>query len=69
MFADELHGQYSKAYLRHLIRCDELLGAMVASVFNLRFYLWLVKEAREHILQGDFATWKNGAISQFMHRL
>jgi len=69
MFAGELHGQYSKAYLRHLIRCDELLGAMVASVFNLRFYLWLVNEARKHILQGDFAAWKNGAIDQFMYRL
>jgi queuine tRNA-ribosyltransferase len=69
MFADELHGQYSKAYLRHLMRCEELLGAMIASVFNLRFYLWLVGEARKHILAGDFTTWKNNHIQQFMHRL
>ncbi len=69
MFVDELHGHYSKAYLRHLMRCEELLGAMVASVFNLRFYLWLVGEARKHILAGDFSSWKKGAIEQFMHRL
>jgi len=69
MFVDELHGQYSKAYLRHLMRCEELLGAMIASVFNLRFYLWLVGEARKHILAGDFTSWKNNHIHQFMHRL
>jgi len=69
MFAEELHGQYSKAYLRHLMRCEELLGAMIASVFNLRFYLWLVGEARKHILAGDFTSWKNNHIHQFMQRL
>lgn len=69
MFVDELHGQYSKAYLRHLMRCEELLGAMIASVFNLRFYLWLVREARKHIIAGDFTSWKNNHIHQFMHRL
>ena len=69
MFVNELHGHYSKAYLRHLMRCEELLGAMIASVFNLRFYLWLVGEARKHILAGDFTTWKNNHINQFMQRL
>lgn len=69
LFEHDLHGQYSKAYLRHLMRCEELLGAMIASVFNLRFYLWMVGEARKHILAGDFTTWKKGAIDQFMHRL
>lgn len=69
LFADDLHGHYSKAYLRHLMRCEELLGAMIASVFNLRFYLWMVGEARKHILAGDFTQWKKSAVEQFMHRL
>lgn len=69
LFAKDLHGQYSKAYLRHLMRCEELLGAMIASVFNLRFYLWMVGEARKHILAGDFSQWKKSAVEQFMHRL
>jgi queuine tRNA-ribosyltransferase len=69
LFADEMHGQSTKAYLRHLLRCEELLGAMIASVFNLRFYLWLVGEARKHILEGDFVSWKNQMLPQFMHRL
>jgi queuine tRNA-ribosyltransferase len=69
LFAEDLHGQYSKAYLRHLMRCEELLGAMIASVFNLRFYLWMVGEARKHILAGDFSQWKKSAVEQFMHRL
>ena len=45
---------YSKAYLRHLIISKEILGPMIATVHNLGFYLWLVKEARKHIIQGDF---------------
>ena len=68
-FAEDTHGQYTKAYLRHLIRCEEMLGPMIASVFNLRFYLWLVGEARKEILAGTFTTWKSRMLPQFMNRL
>jgi queuine tRNA-ribosyltransferase len=68
-FSEDTHGQYTKAYLRHLIRCEEMLGPMIASVFNLRFYLWLVGEARKEILAGTFTTWKNRMLPQFMNRL
>jgi queuine tRNA-ribosyltransferase len=60
---------YSKAYLRHLVKCDEILAAQIASVHNLTFYLWLVGQAREHILKGDFLTWKNAMVKQTMQRL
>ncbi len=50
--------QYTKAYLRHLFTAKESLGPMIASIHNLAFYLWLVKEARKHIIAGDFASWK-----------
>lgn len=60
---------YSKAYLRHLVKCDEILAAQIASVHNLTFYLWLVGQAREHILAGDFLTWKNAMVEQTMQRL
>lgn len=50
--------QYNKAYLRHLFAAKESLGPMIASIHNLAFYLWLVKEARKHIIAGDFASWK-----------
>jgi queuine tRNA-ribosyltransferase len=60
---------YSKAYLKHLVKCQELLAAQIASIQNLRFYLWLVGEARKHILAGDFSEWKPGAMKQFMQRL
>ncbi len=60
---------YSKAYLRHLVKCDEILAAQIASVHNLTFYLWLVGQAREHILAGDFLTWKNAMVRQVMQRL
>lgn len=53
---------YSKAYLRHLITSQEMLGAQIASIHNLGFYLWLVKEARKHILAGDFMSWKNSIL-------
>ena len=68
-FENELHGQYTKSYLRHLVRCEEMLGAMIASVCNLRFYLWMVGEARKEIQAGTFTAWKNRMIPQFMHRL
>ncbi len=60
---------YSRAYLRHLVKCDEILAAQIASVHNLTFYLWLVGQAREHILAGDFLTWKNAMVKQVMQRL
>jgi queuine tRNA-ribosyltransferase len=68
-FVNDVHGQYTKSYLRHLVRCEEMLGAMIASVCNLRFYLWMVGEARKEIQAGTFTTWKNRMIPQFMHRL
>ncbi|MFT6880135.1 MAG: queuine tRNA-ribosyltransferase [Psychromonas sp.] len=60
---------YTKAYLKHLVKCQEMLGAQIASVHNLAFYMWLVNEAREHILAGDFSEWKPKAIKQFMQRI
>lgn len=60
---------YSKAYLKHLIKCQEMLGAQIASVHNLAFYLWLVGQAREHILQGDFKPWKEIIVKKLMQRL
>jgi len=55
---DSLTPEYSKAYIRHLFVADEMLGPIVASLQNLRFYLWLVRNARQHILDGDFVNWK-----------
>lgn len=60
---------YSKAYLRHLIKSKEILGLTIASIHNLAFYLWLVKEARKHILQGDFASWKREQVEILKTRL
>jgi queuine tRNA-ribosyltransferase len=60
---------YSKAYLRHLMKSKELLGFTIASVHNLAFYLWLVGEARTHILQGDFAGWKKEMVEVLKTRL
>ncbi len=61
--------QYSRAYLRHLFIAGEMLGSMIASLHNLSFYLWLVKEARKHILAGDFALWKQMMIPKISQRL
>ncbi len=60
---------YSKAYLRHLFAANEFLGKQIASIHNLGFYLWLVGEARKHILAGDFYTWKNQMVKQMDKRL
>ena len=60
---------YSKAYLRHLFISKEYLGKQIASIHNLGFYLWLVREARKHILAGDFTTWKNTMVKQMNKRL
>ncbi|CAL2082334.1 tRNA guanosine(34) transglycosylase Tgt [Tenacibaculum sp. 190524A02b] len=60
---------YSKAYLRHLFAAREMLGKQIASIHNLGFYLWLVREARKHILAGDFAEWKDKMVKQMNKRL
>ena len=60
---------YSKAYLRHLFKAGEYLGLTIASVHNLSFYLWLVKQAREQILGGTFASWKNEMVPVLQTRL
>lgn len=60
---------YSKAYLRHLFVSQELLAMQIASIHNLAFYLWLVKEARKHIIAGDFKNWKNEMIVNVTRRL
>ena len=60
---------YTKAYLRHLFAAEESLGKQIATIHNLGFYLWLVREARKHILQGDFSQWKNQMVSQMNNRL
>ena len=65
----EISNFYSKSYLRHLMKSKEILGLTLASIHNLAFYLWLVKEARRHIEEGDFISWKNGVKEQLMTRL
>lgn len=60
---------YSKAYVRHLFTAGEILGMQIASIHNLAFYLHLVKQARTHILQGDFAKWKQETIPVLKQRL
>jgi queuine tRNA-ribosyltransferase len=65
-FVDTL---YSKAYLHHLVKTNEITGLQIASIHNLAFYLWLMKEARAHIAGGDFASWKSESIRQLSNRL
>lgn len=65
----EMSNYYSKAYLRHLMKSKEYLGLTIASVHNLAFYLWLVKEARAKIINGSFSSWKSGMVSQLMQKL
>jgi len=60
---------YSKAYLRHLFAANEYLGKQIATIHNLGFYIWLVRQARKHILAGDFTTWKNTMVKQMDKRL
>ena len=61
--------EYSKAYLRHLFSVNELLGKQIATIHNLGFYMWLVREARKRILAGDFLSWKTMMIVQMDKRL
>lgn len=65
-FADK---DYTKAYLRHLIVCNELLASQIASIHNLGFYLWLIKEARKRILENTFVDWKNTMVKKLAQRL
>ena len=61
--------KYSRAYVRHLIHSNEYLGKQIASIHNLAFYLWLVKEARAHIIAGDFRSWKDEMVPKLENRL
>ena len=61
--------QYTRAYLRHLFVAGEILGPMIASLHNIGFYLWLVREAREHIIAGDFAEWRDVMLNKVTRRL
>jgi len=67
--SNEYSQYYSKAYLRHLIKCKEILGLTIASIQNLSFYLWLVKTAREKIMEGSFYTWKKEMIPIITKRI
>ena len=66
LLVDKIH---TKAYLRHLIRSQEILGAQIASLHNLHFYLWLVKQAREKIVEGTFYIWKEKMVKVLGQRL
>ncbi|MEY3874100.1 MAG: tRNA guanosine(34) transglycosylase Tgt [Bacteroidota bacterium] len=66
---NEMSQYYSKAYMRHLFVADEILGLELASIQNLSFYLWLVGQAREHIIAGDYSSWKKSMIEQVKTRL
>ena len=60
---------YTKAYLRHLFTVNEMLGKQIATLHNLGFYLWLVREARKHILANTFSSWKEQMVKQMQNRL
>lgn len=66
---NEISTYYSKAYMRHLFVANEILGLQLASIHNLAFYLWLVKEARKHILENTFVSWKNEMVPVLQERL
>lgn len=61
--------EYSKAYLKHLFAANEYLGKQIATIHNLGFYMWLVREARKHIIEGDFYVWKEKMVKQMSQRL
>ena len=60
---------YTKAYLHHLFKAQELLAMQIASIHNLAFYLWLVGEARQHIIAGDFSVWKSKMVEELGRRI
>jgi queuine tRNA-ribosyltransferase len=64
----EVSNYYSKSYLRHLMKSKEYLGLTIASIHNLAFYLWLVKQARIHIIAGDFNSWKSQMVVQLQQK-
>jgi queuine tRNA-ribosyltransferase len=66
---NEMSQYYTKAYMRHLFMADEILGLQLASIQNLSFYLWLVGQAREHIIAGDYSSWKKAMVAQISKRL
>ena len=66
---NEMSQYYTKAYMRHLFVADEILGLQLASIQNLSFYLWLVAQAREHILAGYYTSWKKTMVAQISKRL
>jgi len=66
---NEMSQYYTKAYMRHLFMADEILGLQLASIQNLSFYLWLVGQAREHIVAGDYTSWKKTMVEQISKRL
>ena len=61
--------QYTRAYLHHLYKAQELLALQLGTIHNLAFYMWLVREARKHIIAGDFRTWKDQMIPRLSQRL
>jgi queuine tRNA-ribosyltransferase len=65
----EISNYYNKAYLRHLFKAQEILGLTIASIHNLAFYLWLVRQARQQIIEGNFTSWKNEMIEILKRRL
>jgi len=65
----DMSAYYSKAYLKHLLKAKEFLGLTIASVHNLAFYLWLVKEARKRIIAGNFVSWKNEMVLKMQQKL
>lgn len=66
---NSISNYYSKAYLRHLMKSKEILGLTIASVHNLAFYLWLVKQARQQIQQGTFGSWKEEMVVRLKQKL
>ena len=60
---------YTKAYVRHLFIADEILAMQIASIHNLAFYVWLSQEARKHIIDGTFASWKREMLERVTTRL
>jgi queuine tRNA-ribosyltransferase len=61
--------EYSRAYVKHLFKAGEMLGPMIASIHNLAFYQWLVSEARKHLEEGDFTSWKSTMVKQLSVKL
>ena len=61
--------EYSKAFLRHMMKCNEILGAQIATIINLNFYMWLMNESRKQIELGTFDQWKDKTIKKIKQKL